>query len=247
VQRRVDFKEVWNFRDIGGYGTLDGGMTRWRRVYRSESLHYLSANDLQLFDALGIHTIFDLRRIEEVEEFPGPRPVIHLALPSRSVFETDASALIERSDGERWLFEDYCGMLKDAATQFGVLFTRLAHSTSLPSVFHCFGGKDRTGLTAALLLSALRVERDAILDDYELTNDFRGFAQLPDVVAAFVSLGIAAPAAEGMLSAPRWAMAQALERLDLEFGGIESYLRERCGLHDQSLSQLRVELVEYRG
>jgi protein-tyrosine phosphatase len=161
------------------------------------------------------------------------------------VFETDASALIERSDGERWLFEDYCGMLEEATAEFGVLFTRLADSTSLPSVFHCFGGKDRTGLAAALLLGALRVERDVVLDDYELTNDFRGFAQLPDVVDAFVSLGIARPAAEGLLSAPRWAMAQALERLDHEFGGIEAYLRERCGLSNQSLSQLRAGLVEY--
>jgi protein-tyrosine phosphatase len=244
VQRRVDFTDLWNFRDIGGYGTLDGGVIRWGMVFRSDSLHYLSPSDLEIFDGLGIRAVFDLRRASELEEFPGPRPFVHLPLPSRTVTETDPASLVDHIDGERWLFEDYCGMLENASAEFGVLFARLADSALLPAVFHCFGGKDRTGLTAALLLSALRVEREVILDDYEMTNDYRGIAQIPDVVDDFVSFGIARPAAEGMLSAPRWAMAQVLELLDVEFGGIESYLRERCDLSDQTLSRLRAVLVE---
>jgi protein-tyrosine phosphatase len=243
VQRRVEFSNLWNFRDIGGYQTLDGRMTRWGHVYRSDSLHYLLPDELEIFDELGIRTIFDLRRAKELEEFPGPRPVIHLPLPSRIVPETETSLLIERVDGERWLFEDYRGMLENAHVEFGALFTRLANTSCLPAVFHCFGGKDRTGLTAALLLSALGVDRETILDDYELTNEYRGFVHLPDVVDDFVSLGIARPAAEGMLSAPRWAMADALEVLDVEYGGIESFLRHQCGLSDGTLSDLRTVLV----
>jgi len=244
VQRRVAFTDLWNFRDIGGYGTLDGGVTRWGKVFRSDSLHYLSPSDLEIFDGLGIRAIFDLRRARELEEFPGPRPFVHLPLPSRTVSETDPALLVERIDGERWLFEDYCGMLENAHVEFGILFRRLTDSAYLPTVFHCFGGKDRTGLTAALLLSALQVEREVILDDYELTNDYRGVAHIPDVVDDFVSFGLARPAAEGILSAPRWAMAQALELLDVEYGGIESYLRERCDFREESLSQLRAVLVE---
>src|SRR5665213_649163 len=244
MQRRVLFTDLWNFRDIGGYRTLDGRATRWGKVFRSESLHYLSLDDLEIFDGLGIRAIFDLRRAKEVEDFPGPRPFVHLPLPSRTVSETDPTLLIERTDGERWLLEDYCGMLENAYAEFGVLFTRLADAASLPSVFHCFGGKDRTGLTTALLLSALGVDRETILDDYELTNDYRGVAHLPNVVDDFVAFGIARPAAEGMLSAPRWAMAQALGLLDDEYGGIEVYLRERCDLSDETLVQLRAVLLE---
>ena len=244
MRRRVDFADLWNFRDIGGYPTLDGRTTSWGKVFRSDSLHYLSPSDLEVFDGLGIRVIFDLRRAKEIEEFPGPRPFVHLPLPSRTVSETDPALLVERIDGERWLLEDYCGMLENASEEFGILFTSLADSATLPSVFHCFGGKDRTGLTTALLLSALRVERQVILDDYELTNDYRGVAHIPNVVDDFVSLGIARPVAEGMLSAPRWAMAEALEQLDVQYGGIESYLRDRCGLSDETLMRLRAVLVE---
>jgi protein-tyrosine phosphatase len=244
VQRRIEFAGLWNFRDLGGYPTLDGRATRWGRVFRSDSLHYLSSEDLGTFDALGVRVIYDLRRARELEAFPGPRPVVHLELPSRTVPDTDPAMLLERIDGERWLFEDYRGMLENGGRVFGDLFTRLADRARLPSVFHCFGGKDRTGLTAALLLSALGVERETILDDYELTNSYRGADQLPNVVEDFVALGIARPAAQGMLSAPRWAMAQVLELLDTEYSGIESYLRERCGLSHETLLGLRSVLVD---
>src|SRR5665213_1605184 len=219
------------------------GVTRWGQVFRSDSLHYLLPDELEIFDELGVRTIFDLRRAKELEEFPGPPPVINLPLPSRTVSETDPSSLIERIDGERWLFEDYCGMLENAHVEFGALFARLANPKCLPAVFHCFGGKDRTGMTAALLLSALGVERETILDDYEQTNEYRGFVHLPNVVDDFMSFGIARPAAERMLSAPRWAMTDALEVMDVEHGGIESYLRDQCGLSDDTLSDLRAVLV----
>ena len=85
MQRRIAFTGVWNFRDIGGYETLDGRMTRWGRVFRPDSLRCLTADDLESFDRLGIRAIFDLRRAQELEEFPGPRPFVHLPLPSRAV------------------------------------------------------------------------------------------------------------------------------------------------------------------
>src|ERR1700677_3085744 len=63
--RRVAFSGALNFRDIGGYPTRDGSLTRWGVVYRSDSLHYLTAEDLPVFDALGIQAIYDLRRPSE--------------------------------------------------------------------------------------------------------------------------------------------------------------------------------------
>jgi protein-tyrosine phosphatase len=57
-------------------------------------------------------------------------------------------------------------MLANAAASFGELFARLADRGRLPAVIHCLGGKDRTGLTVALLLTALGVPREIVLDDY---------------------------------------------------------------------------------
>lgn len=115
-------------------------------------------------------------------------------------------------------------MLASAAASFGELFSRLADPERLPAVIHCLGGKDRTGLSVALLLTALDVPRQVVLDDYQLSGDYRGAACAPEVVELFVGSGIARQAAEGLVGAPRWVMARALAELDETYAGIEGYL-----------------------
>jgi protein-tyrosine phosphatase len=146
-------------------------------------------------------------------------------------------------DGEEWLFETYRGILEEAGPVLGQLFSQLAAPDGVPAVFHCAGGKDRTGMAAALLLSWLGVDRQTVLDDYELSNRY-GFGDgLPAVIELFVQRGISRPAAEAMLSAPRWAMARALDLLDSEYGGVELYLRGAGLMTDSSLESLRAKLV----
>ena len=244
VTRRIPFAGALNFRDIGGYPTSNGGHTRSGTVYRSDSLHYLTPEDLPAFDALGVEAIYDLRRASELRQHPGPRQHVHIELPSRDpLADGEASRLKTRLDGEAWLLSEYFGMLTGAAASFGVLFSRLTDAERLPAVIHCLGGKDRTGLTIALLLTALGVQREDVLDDYQITDDCRGVAHVPEVVQLFVGSGLAREAAEGILSAPRWAMAQALESLDETYDGIDSYLLGPCGMTSARLSALRTALV----
>ncbi len=134
-------------------------------------------------------------------------------------------------------------MLTGGAASFGALFSRLADADHLPAVIHCLGGKDRTGLTIALLLSALGVQRDDVLDDYQLTDDYLGAARTPEVVQLFVDSGIARDAAVGILSAPSWAMAQALDSVDETSDGIDSYLLGPCGMNPETLRALKTALV----
>ncbi len=69
-------------------------------------------------------------------------------------------------------------------------------------MLHCLGGKNRTGLAAALLLSWLRVDRDTVLDDYELSARCSPADRLPVVVDTFVASGNARPADEALVSSP---------------------------------------------
>ena len=239
--RRVPFTGALNFRDIGGYPVADGGMTRWRAVYRSDSLHYLTEGDLAAFDALGVTTVYDLRRPDEIASFPGPRDHVGLEIPSTDLAKS-AAGLRTRQDGETWLAAEYLSMLARAAPAFGILFTRLADDTGLPAVVHCLGGKDRTGMAVALLLSALGVDRGTVLDDYELTSRCSA-SRVPEVVEAFTRLGIGRPAGEAIMSTPRWAMAQALRKLDQEHDGIRRYLLGPGGMNPQTLTALRANLV----
>jgi protein-tyrosine phosphatase len=240
--RRVPFTGATNFRDLGGYPTASGGRTRWGKVFRSDLLHALTPEDLVAFDGLGVSTIYDLRRDEEREDAPGPRAAVHLTIPSHRVGDTDPGTVHDRRAGEEWLLEDYRSILAVAGPVFGRLFSGLAEADG-PAVFHCWGGKDRTGMTAALLLTWLGVDRDRVLDDYELTSSYTTPDSLAKVVDLFVESGIPRPGALGMLGTPRWAMAEVLTVLDGEYGGIETYLLGSAGMTPHAAAALRARLV----
>jgi protein-tyrosine phosphatase len=242
VIRRIAFEGPVNFRDIGGYPVAGGGMTRWCAVYRSDSLHHLTPADLLAFDALGVKAIYDLRRPDELARYPGPRGHVHLEIQGGDLRTAPVAALRTRQDGQEWLAADYLSMLTAAAPAFGSLLTRLADGGELPAVVHCLGGKDRTGMAIALLLTALGADRGTVLDDYELTSVCHA-SRVPEVVEIFAGLGIARPAAEGLLSTPRWAMAQALTELDAAHGGIERYLLGPGGMPPDTLTALRASLT----
>jgi protein-tyrosine phosphatase len=242
VIRLLPFAGALNFRDIGGYPVAAGRLTRWRAVYRSDSLHYLAEGDLSAFDALGVKAVYDLRRPGEIARFPGPRGHVHLEVASGDLAELPAGSLRTRRDGEEWLAADYLSMLAGAAPAFGRLLSRLATDGELPAVIHCLAGKDRTGMAIALLLTALGVDRGTVLDDYELTSDCHA-SRVPEVVELLAKLGIARPAGEGIMSTPRWAMAQALTELDQAHGGIRRYLLGPGAMTPPALDALRASLT----
>jgi protein-tyrosine phosphatase len=241
--RCVPFAGALNFRDIGGYPVPGGGVTRWRAVYRADSLHYLTDGDLLAFDALDVKAVYDLRRPGEIARFPGPRDYVRMEIPSGDLAKWPTACLQTRRDGEEWLAADYLSMLAGAAAAFGSLLSRLAEDGQLPAVVHCLGGKDRTGMAIALLLTALGVDRGIVLDDYELTSRCHA-SRVPEVVEAFTRLGIARPAGEAIMSTPRWAMAQALRELDQAHGGIQQYLLGPGSMSPETLGVLRANLTD---
>ena len=175
VARIVALQGGTNFRDLGGYPTAGGGHVRWGRVYRSGALHRLTAVDLATLDRLGLRVVYDLRADEERAYAPSilPDGIRCEFLPvggtaARTKELTDL--FVEGRLGDippDFLLRIYDAMAEVAAPTFGRLLTKLAEPEGTPALFHCTAGKDRTGLTAALLLSVLDVDEAAILDDYE--------------------------------------------------------------------------------
>lgn len=250
ADRRVPFEGATNFRDLGGYRTRSGGRTRWGLVFRADSLHGLTEEDLELYAQLGLRAVFDLRSDIEREERPNPMPSRAFTVISRSPDEQGVKVPTDSwstaVDGEQILHELYVRLIEHAAPRIGSLYTELARPDGLPAVFHCHAGKDRTGIVAALLLELVGVDRDAVLDDYELTARFRLRAHQEGTYRRLLDSGISAEAAAGVLAAPRWAMATALEDLDRRFGGIEPYLAGPAGMSPADVEVLRDRLVEPR-
>ena len=110
-------------------------------------------------------------------------------------------------------------------------------------MFHCHAGKDRTGVVAAVLLLALGVDRESILDDYELTGRYRLRSQQDPSYDRLIASGLAPEAAAAVLTTPRWAMQDALEVIDADYGGIDAWLVEAAGMTTEVVSALRDRLT----
>jgi protein-tyrosine phosphatase len=226
-RRLVRLDAVHNFRDLGGYPARDGAVTRWRTLFRSDGLYRLTVDDRETVRGLGLATVIDLRSQAELDErgrFPHEQlPVDFLHLP---VIDTTWEHYADAADMEAvaFLTMAYTEMLEVGWQRFAAAIHALARPSALPAVFHCAAGKDRTGLLAALVLSAIGVPRLVVLHDYALTT--AGIQRMREWV-----LRESPEMAARMLDAPDAFMAAAPEALDIilsrlcaEHGSIEAYL-----------------------
>jgi protein-tyrosine phosphatase len=170
TDRLVPFTGVLNFRDLGGYATEDGRHTRWGRLFRSDAMHDLTAEDLEVFRGLGIASVVDLRSVSEVERtgrgLLADESLHFVNAPVLSSYQTDES----RGDiDEGYMSRRYLEYLEIGAPAFVRVFEEMTKADNYPLVFNCFLGKDRTGVVAALVLSCLGVERSSVVEDYALT------------------------------------------------------------------------------
>jgi len=160
-----------NFRDLGGFPTTDGRVTRWGTFFRSDALHELTDDDMAVLRGIGLRTVIDLRTAVEVDR-TGRGPLAHEDAQyfHLSVIDADGGesrgipAPVDEDLANRYLW--YLEIGRDALV--GALEV-LGESGSYPLVFHCAAGKDRTGVLAALILEIIGVERQVIVDDYALT------------------------------------------------------------------------------
>jgi protein-tyrosine phosphatase len=160
---------AYNFRDLGGYPTLDGRSTRWGRLFRSDGLHELTPEDLDVLRELGLACVIDLRTPAELERTGrGPleqEPIRYFHLPLLPGGDQPAPEAAQQN-----LTDRYFWYLDIGRQTFVDAFALAADGASYPLVFHCAAGKDRTGVFAALTLSIVGVEPAVIVEDYVLTQ-----------------------------------------------------------------------------
>lgn len=244
--RLVPFEQAENFRDLGGYPSSFGGSVRWGRVYRAAALHHMTPADVERFEQLGIRTTFDLRSTAEHQDSPDPVPSVNVPILGRFMEANDRpdfAQFVEHDHGVAFMRGMCVNMLHWGAPEIGRVIATMADEDELPVVFHCMAGKDRTGIVAALLLAVLGVDREHILDDFELTDHYR--AGRTDTVAfeRMLSHGMPPEAAAGALGAPREMMAAVFEELDARYGTVEQYLINEGGLTPETITQLRTTLL----
>ena len=171
AERLVALEGAHNFRDLGGYPTRGGSVTRWGTLFRSDTLHELTASDVEVLRALGLGTIVDLRTTRELEQtgrgLLASEPIAyrHLSVISNGGGEVLAAPA---APGEE-LSERYLWYLDAGRHTLLESLSLMTDPINLPLVFHCAAGKDRTGVLAALVLDMVGVDRDVIVADYMIT------------------------------------------------------------------------------
>ena len=246
-RRHLDLEGAVNVRDLGGYETLDGRRTRWHTLLRSATMHRLTPGSQAALVDYGVRSVIDLRTSPEIEAqpnvFAGSSRVAYLRQnmigdePGPAADLTDAGAV---SDD---ILASYGGILDRRKPQVRQTLATLAEPGRLPAVFHCAGGKDRTGIVAALVLALAGVPPETIAEDYALTARYlldRYFAeQAPPGVS---------PDNYTMLDyqrqfCPPEGMLKVLGYLGDRYGGVEGYVRA-IGLSDIEIGRLRSAVVE---
>jgi protein-tyrosine phosphatase len=254
-----------NARDLGGLVTTDGRRVRSGLLYRANALNRLTEADIEAVAQLGLACVIDLRAEREVEmvgpdrlPVPPPRQLVALPLADRDnqVFAavtalakgelTDASAPLnadvlaaEMLRAYRWLATS-----EPARAAFGTALRLMADPSGLPLLFHCTAGKDRTGWLAAVVLSALGVDRPTIMADYLRTTELNE-PSIAFMIERLESNGVAnGSAVRPMLEARPEYLAEAFAAVDQAYGDLETYLRAGLGLDDTVIAGLRANLLD---
>jgi hypothetical protein len=240
ADRVYHFSRVFNFRDVGGLAGMDDRTVRWRRLFRSDSLHGLCADDQEAFSELGIRTVLDLRRPYEVERDGRVPPwdgIVwrHIHPDHREWSETPFA---EGADLPRYLADRYLDLAEEGRAELVEAIDVIADADAAPLVVHCVAGKDRTGVVCALTLSLLGVSDEDIAADYALSTvgHERYFAWLRK------------ESPDGAAPSPRWyqspaeAMLLFLPELRARHGSAYDYLTG-AGLAPRRVDALRAHLL----
>lgn len=254
LSREVKLEGSFNFRDLGGYETTDGKRVKNGMLFRSGNLSRISEADKKRIRELGITNICDLRDNDEVNNHPDPElegvtwnhiPLIKDEEVVRqpgdlNQFETK---LINSKPGEMLLTLNR-EMISNTV-EFSKIFQILIEKPTEPMLFHCMAGKDRTGVVAALLLSALRVPRQLIEEDYIYTNTVledieRGFTEIGYILPSHIDQELVKAIYEARIEYIR----AFFDEIEQQYGDVDIYLSKGIGLSDEDLTLLRSHLLD---
>lgn len=270
MERLIKIEGTFNCRDLGGYKTADGRTIAYRRLIRSDALCSLTDAGLSQLIELGIKTVVDFRSPSEALESPNRLPggIKTIVLPPNAEIAAQASASKSRGDaarvqklvelsqteeGKAWFLGNEDSMEKQmrifvtnnaGIKAFGA-FLKLLAADCDPLLFHCKGGKDRTGWAAALILSILDVPRATIIEDYMATalynkdrneNRMNQYRELTDnpIVLSFMS---------SLMQVKESYILAAFEETE-KLGGIKKYLTDIMGLSAAEQASLKEKYTQ---
>lgn len=241
--KSVAMDSVQNFRDMGGYFNKRHKMIRWGKVYRSGDISHLSTIDSLRLNKLNIKTIIDLRSPYEIASDPirltGPN-IVKIPLTAGNLADIEPflrEGKIRKGDAIVLMQDLYLRFISENSEAFSQALHLFLNKENYPILFSCTLGKDGTGYLAALLLAALSVSEDTILQDYLFSNDYimiNRYAPLartltPDAQEAITVL----------LSANKTFLSPVLQKIRRDYGTINHFLETAVGFSEKDRDKLK--------
>lgn len=244
LPRAVPLEGASNLRDLGGYQALDGRHVRYGRLFRSATLARLTERDVETVASLGLRTVCDFRGVEEAARNPSRLPAgaerVSLAiepLVGASLADLMRREMATGEDVVELLGIAYREYITTWLPRYRALFDLLLDPERHALLFHCSAGKDRTGMAAALILTALGVPHATVLADYSATERLwrKDFPMPP---------GAPKPLADALYGVHPRLLDAAFAAGVAPFGDMAVLLEQGLGLDAARLARLRDLLLE---
>ena len=257
---RIKLRKLNNTRDIGGVRTEDGRKIKEGMLYRSGRLYKLPKKTVECLKDLDIRTVIDLRMQPETIEKPdslpeGCRvvncPLVCTATPGityqpkiRTTLKIESKSIVGKyEDGDEYMSQMYINMItsSDSIVALKKFFSVLLETEEGAILFHCASGKDRVGICAMLIESALGVQEKDILNDYIITRRFCsrkffwnrvGLVILP-VTFRFKKVLYC------MMRTKKEYIKAVIDYAKEHYGSVLDYIKTELGLTDEDIGKLR--------
>lgn len=256
-----------NFRDMGGYETEDGRTVKRGILFRSGAMVSLTEDDMAYLNRFDFQTVVDLRSADELELYPN-RWVANTDVTyvnedySMLTFMGDMMQQLQSGADGMDVIQDQMGMMYQGfptmlKPQLTALFDAMLQ-TQTPLVVNCSAGQDRTGVATAMVLSALGVPRQTILDDYLLSTQYRvpanerGDVDLAEAAKtnAFAQIMLSYNSEEGADEPnPLYGddgvpfLTFTLDAIEAQYGSVLNFLEAELGVDDAEIAQLRAQYL----
>ncbi|WP_394926585.1 tyrosine-protein phosphatase [uncultured Robinsoniella sp.] len=255
--QRIMLKGAPNTRDLGGYETKDGRVVKSHKLIRSGALYHLTEKDKEILTKeFEVKTDVDFRSRMEADQKPDPQlpgvryehiPIIDEAAAGITRENVNgledmilkASNYILNSDKAAGDFmkKTYWDLVTNefSIAQYRKFFEVISREEQGAVLWHCSVGKDRAGVGTVLVLLALGVPRETILEDYLLTNQFlkEETQQLVEAVAKVHNHPELLKAAAEINGVCRDYLDTVFQALVENWGSADQFLEEKLGLTSQ--------------
>ena len=241
-KRQLNWNNCQNTRHLGGLKTSNDRVISSQALVRSDNLTRLTLEGQQAVINDDVTTVIDLRFVQELKKDPNPfaarDDMNYLHLPMMSTAQTDAMNVVRAATTTQ---EAYKATLEGFGGNIAAILTGIAESPVGRVVLHCSAGKDRTGLSVALALSAIGVSKHDIARDYALTDVFLQ-ASYDQELAQITNLEEREKTAEDLRTKPEYIL-DTFEFIEQTYGNTRAYL-ESCGVQSRTLEKLKNRLLE---